>query len=179
MAHNLLCVRAGCLPTADARYHQPGADMRRIILTMAAFAVVGCVRTHANEETGEIDVDIESPTQQGEDWDGSLTPQTGYAVTGSFKAFVKDGRTNVTVNIGNATPGQQLPWHIHEGSCGNDRGIVGDALAYAPLTVGSNGAASGSANLAVALDEAKDYFVNVHASPTNLQTIVACGDLDD
>lgn len=153
--------------------------MRRLILTMAAFAVVGCVRTHANEETGALDVDIESPTQMGEDWDGSLTPQTGYAVTGAFKAFVKDGRTNVTVNIQNATSGQRLPWHIHEGSCGNDRGIVGDPGAYAPLMVGSNGAAVGSANIGVSLDEAKDYMINVHASPTNLQTIVACGDLDD
>ena len=154
--------------------------MRRLILTMAAFAVVGCVRTHANEETGEIDVDIESPVRAGaEEWNGSLQPQTGYNVTGSFKAFVNKGRTEVTVNVANAAPGQQLPWHIHEGSCGNDRGIVGDPSAYPPLVVGNNGAATGRANLTVALDEAKDYFVNVHASPTNLETIVACGDLDD
>jgi hypothetical protein len=153
--------------------------MRRLILTMAAFAVVGCVRTHANEETGAIDVDIESPTKVGEDWSGSLSPQTGYTVTGAFKAFVKDGRTNVTVNIQNATPGARLPWHIHEGSCGNDRGIFGSASDYTPLTVGSNGAATGAADVGVSLDEAKDYFVNVHASSTNLQTIVACGDLDD
>jgi hypothetical protein len=154
--------------------------MRRLILTMAAFAVVGCVRTHANEETGEIDVDIESPARAGaEEWNGSLQPQTGYAVTGSFKAFVKDGRTEVTVNVANASPGQQLAWHIHEGSCGNDRGIIGGASSYPPLVVGNNGAANGRANLTVSLDEAKDYFVNVHASPTNLETIVACGDLDD
>src|SRR5918996_4546898 len=121
---------------------QPGAHMRRLILTMAAFAVVGCVRTHANEETGEIDVDIESPARAGaEEWNGSLQPQTGYAVTGSFKAFYKDGRTDVTVNIANASPGQQLPWHIHEGSCGNDRGIVGGASSYPPLIVGNNGVA--------------------------------------
>ncbi|MDQ4080601.1 MAG: hypothetical protein M3125_07555 [Gemmatimonadota bacterium] len=154
--------------------------MRRLILTMAAFAVVGCVRTHANEETGEIDVDVESPARAGaEEWNGSLQAQTGYAVTGSFKAFVKDGRTEVTVNVANASPGQQLPWHIHEGSCGNDRGIVGGASSYPPLIVGNNGAATGNANLSVTLDEAKDYFVNVHASPTNLETIVACGHLDD
>jgi hypothetical protein len=154
--------------------------MRRLILTMAAFAVVGCVRTHANEETGEIDVDVESPARAGaEVWDGSLQPQTGYAVTGSFRAVYNEGRTNVTINIANASPGQQLPWHIHEGSCGNDRGIIGGASNYTPLTVGSNGTASGSANLMARLDEAKDYFVNVHASPTNLETIVACGDLDD
>lgn len=153
--------------------------MRRLILTMAAFAVVGCVRTAVNEETGALDVDLESPTQRGEDWDGSLTPQPGYAVTGSFKAIYYEGRTDVTINIANASPGQRLPWHIHEGSCGNDRGIVGDPSAYSPLVVGSNGSATGRANVMALLDEAKDYFVNVHASSTNLQTIVACGDLDD
>ncbi|MGQ0714479.1 MAG: hypothetical protein ACT4PJ_12220 [Gemmatimonadaceae bacterium] len=153
--------------------------MRRLILTMAAFAVVGCVRTAVNEETGAVDVDLESPAQRGEDWSGALQAQTGYSVTGAFKAFVRDGRTEVTINLANATPGQRLPWHVHEGSCGNDRGIVGNPSAYPPLVVGSNGAATGSANVMVSLDEAKDYFVNVHASPTNLQTIVACGDLDD
>ena len=153
--------------------------MRRLILAMAAFAVVGCVRTHANEETGALDVDIESPAQQGEDWNGSLTAQAGYSVTGSFRAFVKDGRTEVTVNVANASPGQHLPWHIHEGTCGNDRGIVGDPSSYPPLVVGDNGSATGSARVMAGLDEAKDYFVNVHASSTNLQTIVACGDLDD
>jgi hypothetical protein len=153
--------------------------MRRLILTMAAFAVVGCVRTAVNEETGQVDVDLESPTQRGEDWNGSLTPQTGYAVTGSFRAIYFEGRTDVTINIANASPGQTLPWHIHEGSCGNDRGIIGGASNYPPLVVGSNGTATGRANVMALLDEAKDYFVNVHASPTNLGTIVACGDLDD
>jgi hypothetical protein len=153
--------------------------MRRLILTMAAFAVVGCVRTAVNEETGQVDVDVESPTQRGEDWNGSLTPQTGYAVTGSFRAIYFEGRTDVTINIANASPGQRLPWHIHEGSCGNDRGIIGDPSAYQPLVVGSNGTATGRANVMALLDEAKDYMVNVHASPTNLGTIVACGDLDD
>lgn len=153
--------------------------MRRMILTMAAFAVVGCVRTHANEATGEIDVDVESPAKTGEDWSGSLQAQGGSGITGSFKALVAEGKTNVTVNLANAMAGQQLPWHVHEGSCGNDMGIVGSASAYPVIVVGNDGKASTSATLSLQLDEAKDYFVNVHASPTNLQTIVACGDLDD
>jgi hypothetical protein len=150
-----------------------------MILTMAAFAVVGCVRTHANEATGAVDVDIESPTKKGEDWSGSLTARGGSAITGSFKALVAEGKTNVSVNLANAMAGQQLPWHVHEGTCDNDMGIVGSASAYPLITVGNDGTASVNAVLGVSLDEAKDYFVNVHASPTNLQTIVACGDLDD
>ena len=153
--------------------------MRRMILTMAAFAVVGCVRTHANEATGEVDVDIESPAKTGEDWSGSLQARGGSGITGSFKALVNEGRTNVSVNLAGAMAGQQLPWHVHEGTCDNDMGIVGSPSAYPLITVANDGTASVNAVVGVSLDEAKDYFVNVHASPTNLQTIVACGDLDD
>jgi hypothetical protein len=153
--------------------------MRRMILTMAAFAVVGCVRTHANEATGAVDVDIESPTKTGEDWTGSLAARGGSGITGSFKALVNEGKTNVSVNLANAMAGQRLPWHIHEGTCNSDMGIVGDPSAYPVIVVANDGTASVNALVGVSLDEAKDYFINVHASPTNLQTIVACGDLDD
>ena len=153
--------------------------MRRMIIMMAAFAVVGCVRTHRNEATGAVDVDIESPTKKGEDWSGSLSPRSGSAITGSFKALVADGKTTVSVNLANAMAGQQLPWHVHKGRCDNDMGIVGSASQYPVIVVANDGTASANTVLGVSLDEAENYFVNVHASPTNLQTIVACGDLDD
>ena len=153
--------------------------MRRLILTMAAFAVVGCVRTHANEATGEVDVDVESPTKKGEDWNGSFTARGGSGITGSFKAFVAEGKTTVTVNLANAMAGQRLPWHVHNGTCDNDMGIFGDASLYPVIVVANDGTASVNTVLNYSLDEAKDYMINVHASPTNLQTIVACGDLDD
>ena len=153
--------------------------MRRLILTMAAFAFVGCVRTHANEATGAVDVDVESPTKKGEDWNGTLSPRGGSAITGTFKAFVADGKTTVTVNLANAMAGQRLPWHVHNGTCSNDMGIYGDASMYPTIVVANDGTASVNTVLNYSLDEAKDYMVNVHASPTNLQTIVACGDLDD
>jgi hypothetical protein len=153
--------------------------MRRLILTMAAFAFVGCVRTHANEATGEVDVDIESPGKTGEVWSGNLSPRGGSAITGNFKANSGEGKTTVAVNIANAMAGQRLPWHVHEGKCDNDMGIIGGASSYPIITVGNDGRASSNVVLSLQLDEAKDYFVNVHASPTNLQTIVACGDLDD
>lgn len=151
--------------------------MRRLILTIAAFAFVGCVRTHANEATGAVDVDIESPTKKGEDWSGSLNARSGSAITGSFRALVADGKTNVSVTLANAMAGQRLPWHVHEGTCSDDMGIVGSASSYPVIVVAKDGTASSSTVLTVTLDEAKDYFVNVHASPTNLKTIVACGNL--
>jgi hypothetical protein len=57
--------------------------------------------------------------------------------------------------------------------------IVGDSTAYPVLQVGSTGAAAANVNLSLMLNEATDYYVDVHASASDMQTIVACGDLDD
>ena len=151
--------------------------MRRLILTMAAFAFVGCLRTHTSEATGEVDADLASPTKKSEDWSGSLNARNGSKVTGSFRAFVAHGKTNVSVKLAKAMAGRRLPWHVHEGTCSDDMGIVGSASSYPVIVVAKDGTASSSTVLTVTLDEAKDYFVNVHASPTNLKTIVACGNL--
>ena len=57
--------------------------------------------------------------------------------------------------------------------------VVGPVSAYPPLTVGSGGTATAQAHVPVELDEARRYVVDVHASPTEMGTVVACGDLDD
>lgn len=146
----------------------------------AVVATAGCVRTATNPATGETDVDVELPTKQGEDWSGKLAGQGVYAnLTGSTQAMVVEGRTTVTVRLDNAAAGAVHPWHVHEGACGSGGPIVGDPSAYSPLIVGDDGHAAGHAQLSLGLDEAKDYFVNIHASPTDLATIIACGDLDD
>jgi hypothetical protein len=85
-----------------------------------------------------------------------------------------------TVTCAVAVPLPSLPWHIHEGKCGDaSPPIVGDASAYPPIVVGSDGSGTATAHVTVDLNEAKQYIVNVHASPTALGTIVACGDFDD
>jgi hypothetical protein len=86
----------------------------------------------------------------------------------------------VSARVNGARPGARLPWHIHEGTCGDaSPPMVGDASAYPPMVVGSDGRATAEAHLALNLNEAKNYIVNIHASPTDLGTIVSCGDLDD
>lgn len=154
--------------------------MRTLALVVAAALAAGCVRTQSNPATGSTDIDVESPTKRGEDWSGRLTGQGMYAgVSGGMNANVVDGRTTASVNIEGAAPDAVHPWHIHEGKCGSGGPIVGDPMAYPPLRVGADGRAADNATVLVELNEAKDYFVNVHASTTDLATIVACGDLDD
>jgi hypothetical protein len=154
--------------------------MRRITVLAAALLSAACIRTATNEATGAVDVDIESPTKQGEDWKGSLTGQAGYTnLSGGMQALVAEGRTTVNVVLNGASPGARYIWHIHEGKCGTAGVMVGDAYAYPPLVIGDDGKGAVNAMLQARLDEAKDYYVDVHASPSDMATIVACGDLDD
>jgi hypothetical protein len=85
--------------------------------------------------------------------------------------------TIVHVDISNAAPGGVHPWFVHRGRCGNDQGVVGESSDYSPLRVRNDGTASGQATLSVAEPASGDYFVSVHASPSNLQTLIACGNL--
>jgi hypothetical protein len=150
-----------------------------VLLAAASLATAACVRTATNSATGKTDVDVEMPGKKGEDWTTTIKAKGASSMRGTGKALVADGKTTATVSLEGAAAGAVHPWHIHEGTCASGGPIVGDAAAYTPLTVGADGRAQGSAQLAVRLDEAHHYFVNVHASPGDMATIVACGDLDD
>ncbi|HEX3273594.1 MAG TPA: hypothetical protein VHR43_01960 [Gemmatimonadales bacterium] len=115
-------------------------------------------------------------------WNALLTTPAGLAgalqIRGMGWMGGKDeSKVEAHVEITNASPGGRHPWHVHLGQCGTDRGILGDAKAYPILKVGGDGKADADAELDVPLPLQGQYFVNVHASPTNMGTIVACGNL--
>jgi hypothetical protein len=89
----------------------------------------------------------------------------------------KQGQIIAHVSISNAVPNAQHPWHVHRGECGSDQGIAGPADAYEPLKVDGDGRAEETATLATSLPRSGRYFINVHASASNMSTIVACGNL--
>lgn len=156
--------------------------MRIATLAVAFLLTTACSKTlkvETDPKTGRTDVDVQKPGV-AEGWKGTLSAVGGTTVGGTATGTTADGETNVTVSITGGTPGATYPWHIHDGKC-TDSGppIVGDAAAYPPLVVGSDGTATGSAKISVKLNEAKNYIINIHASPTNLATIVACGDFND
>jgi hypothetical protein len=66
---------------------------------------------------------------------------------------------------------------VHHGKCGNAGSILGPATAYPPLKIGPDSTGSATASVTTSLPASGDYLVNVHASPSDLNTIVACGDL--
>lgn len=107
----------------------------------------------------------------------TLTAMGGSGITGSAAAVSEPHQTHVTVSLGGAMAGAVLPWHIHSGQCGSNGPIVGPPASYPPMTAGSDGAATGAATLPMPLEATTRYYVNIHKSPTEMGTIVACGDL--
>jgi hypothetical protein len=85
--------------------------------------------------------------------------------------------TRAQAQISNAPPGGKHPWHVHRGRCGSDQGILGPADRYDPLEVGGDGRATSTVTLPLPVPKTGQFFVNVHASATNMKTIVACGNL--
>jgi len=156
--------------------------MRIAILAVAFLITAACSRTvkvETDPATGKTDVDVQAPgVPQG--WNATLSAVGGSGITGTATGTSASSMAHVTLNIRGATAGATLPWHVHEGSCGDaNPPIVGSATSYPPLVVAADGTARAEAHVSAELNEAKSYIINVHASPTNLGTIVACGDYND
>ena len=156
--------------------------MRIAALAVALLLTGACARTPKVEidpNTGRTDVDIQKPGVP-ETWSATINSMNGSTVSGTASGTTAHDSTHVTVNISGGTPGATLPWHVHDGKC-TDAGapVVGNAADYPPLVVGADGKATATAQLSVELNEARNYIINIHASPTNLGTIVACGDYND
>ena len=150
-----------------------------IALLLSTAACAKTLKVETDPSKGAIDIDTQKPGVP-ETFNATIASVGGSTVTGTAKGTTAHDMSHITVSITGGTPGSTYPWHIHEGKC-SDSGapIVGPATAYPPLMVGSDGTATVTADIPVELNEAKNYIVNIHASPTNLGTIVACGDYND
>jgi hypothetical protein len=154
--------------------------MRTLAFVLAATVAAGCVRTRTDPATGRTDVDVESPAQRGEDWSGQLTGRGSYtSVTGSVQAQSIDGRTTITTTIEGDTPNSGRAWALHEGRCDSGGPMLGTMSDYPTLQVAGDGRGRATATLQNMLNEAKSYYVAVHASHSDMATIVACGEIDD
>lgn len=149
-----------------------------VSLIVSAFVLGSC---GGGRQAVEINPDAQPITSR---WNGTLStpPELAGIVqvrgNGWMGADPKDaGETRAHVDISNAIPGAKHPWHVHRGQCGSDQGIFGAADAYKPLEVEKDGKASSTATLQVPAPKTGQYFVNVHASASNMKSIVACGNL--
>lgn len=149
-----------------------------LVLTACSTRTDGQVATTAepgmpDERAEPVDTDrAPSPS------DIAIAANPGFEVLGEAAVRELDvGQTGVTIEIRGAASNAMLPWHVHEGVCGSGGAIVGDPTAYPPLAAGLDGSATADATIDVTLDPAADYHINVHESPSEMDTIVACGEV--
>lgn len=134
---------------------------------------------------GRKAVEIDPSAQPAQNrWNGTVASPPELAGVSAIRGSAWMGphaknadRTQAGVNLSNAVPGAEHPWHVHRGNCGADQGIFGAADAYKPLKVNGEGRASSVAELSVPTPKTGEFFVNVHASVQNMRAIVACGNL--
>lgn len=128
-----------------------------------------------------VTIDPGSGAEMAGRWNGALAAPAGMAgivqIQGSTWMAADGNRTHARIDISNATPGGEHPWHVHRGQCGSNGSIVGDASAYPLLKIDGDGKAGSAVHLDMPLPSFGDYYVNIHASQQNLQTIIACANL--
>lgn len=98
-------------------------------------------------------------------------------VSGLGRVLLEVDSFGAEIQIRGDLPGAIRPWHVHFGTCGSGGAIVGPPESYRPLTIDNDGGDAVSAQVIATLDPAGSYHINVHLSPTDLPTIIACGDL--
>jgi hypothetical protein len=155
---------------------------RHNVFSMAAVAVV--VATAAcnpfHKTSNEITV---QDIPVGERWNASLATPSGLAgavqIHGTgYVARDPSGSSKAVIHINNATAGGVHPWSVRAGLCGDSNNpVLGDLSAYKNLNVDKDGAAQSGALLSVPFPTSGSYSLEVRASPSNMGTVIACGNL--
>jgi LPXTG-motif cell wall-anchored protein len=100
-----------------------------------------------------------------------LTAQSGSGVTGTATLTdIGGGRTRVAIRLTPATGDR--PAHIHAGTCAN----LNPAPEF-PLANVQNGTSTTEVNAALATIQNAQRAINLHQSPQEVATYVACGNI--
>lgn len=119
----------------------------------------------------------------GERWNAILATPSGLAgavqIHGTgYVARDPSGSSKAVIHVSNATAGGVHPWSVRIGLCGNsDNPVFGDLSAYPNLKIDKDGTAQGGALLSVPFPTSGSYSLEVRASPTNMGTVITCGNL--
>jgi hypothetical protein len=90
----------------------------------------------------------------------------------------KPNELRAKVSVRGAPVDQQMPWEIRSGNCGENGDQLGAQAAYRTISVRSDGTGDVTATLKITLEAGKTYSVNILASRTNRDRVVACGVLN-
>ena len=165
--------RDRCKTTIVIRAALTGGTMHntRILAGIAlATALAGCVIRPGTPD---------SSLAPGAEWTATLVPTTASAIRGTVTFVRTDppNQTRVIFSLTDGTANAVRPWHVHFGVCGNDKMIVGMPANYPPLVMSSQGNVSAIAQLPVELVKGTNYVIHLHASPSDMKTVIACAPL--
>jgi hypothetical protein len=156
----------------------------RILATaVATSALAACAQRQVEVAGGDVVLNSR--------WIATLAPVTvtrdSAAITGSTnvnlggRASMMPGGTSIEtramISLFGAEPGSTHAWHVHLGSCGNDRGIIGSPELYAPVVAGQDGRGDITVTLPFTTPNAGEFYVDVHDSRSSASRIVACAPL--
>jgi hypothetical protein len=153
------------------------------VTTAAALTLSACAQRQVEVMTGDVVLDSR--------WTATLAPTTTVrdtaAITGATTVTL-GGRgtmmpgstsreTRAMISLFGATPGSTHAWHVHLGSCGNDRGIIGSPELYQPLAAGTDGRGDVIVTLPFTTPNSGEYYIDVHSTGSSASPVVACGNL--
>jgi hypothetical protein len=155
---------------------------RHRVLSSAAIAVIvataACNPFHkTSNEIKTQDIPV------GERWNAALASPAGLAgavqIHGTgYVARDPSGSSKAVIHISNATAGGVHPWSVRAGLCGDPNNpVFGDLSAYQNLKIDKDGTAQSGALLSVPFPTSGSYSLEVRASPSNMGTVIACGNL--
>ena len=146
-------------------------NVRSAVAVAAVFGSVAAVGAWTTSRPAE-----KASTAQGMKWSTTLESMNGSKIKGTatLAAGSAAGTSVATVSITGGKANTTYPWHVHVGKCPTGT-VFGPPSAYKPVAAGADGAGTSTANLTVAVPASGDYHLNIHASETDMKTIVACG----
>ena len=155
---------------------------RMFTLALSALTLTACNPFRSPIKQDPV-VEVTKDADRNTRWRASLTSPANLsgAVQIAGSATMTPGsssdRTDVALNVSNASPGGNHPWQVHRGQCGADEGILGPSDSYRSVKINDNGRGSGTVTVPVETPTSGSYFVSLGASAANPETIVACGNL--
>jgi hypothetical protein len=155
----------------------------RVLLTAAAAALVACAQRQVEVETGDVLLDSRwvatlAPVAVTRD-SGAITGTTTVALggRGSMMRGSSSVETRAMLSLFGAAPGATHAWHLHLGSCSNDRGILGAPELYTPVVAGNDGRGDVTVTLPFTTPNSGEYHIDVHETQSSASRIVACAPL--
>ena len=151
--------------------------MRPFLSLVSSFAFVAtaaCASSGTSASAGaEGAAAMTTPRLQG------LLQPIGGGISGevSLAPTERAGQFRASIMLRGSDAGQQHPWHVHSGRCDSEGPVVGSVIAYPVLQIRGDGNVDLTRTIDGTIEPGRSYYVDVHASRSNMDRIIACADL--